>query len=98
MIVDEKTKLGDWEVDPIIGKDHHATIISMTERVSKLTKIEAISEKSGAQTVSAMIGKLSGLIFHTMTGDNGKEFARHERIAEKLEADFYFCHPYRSWE
>jgi IS30 family transposase len=35
---------------------------------------------------------------HTLTTDNGKEFAQHERIAEKLKADFYFAHPYSSWE
>ncbi len=35
---------------------------------------------------------------HTLTADNGKEFAQHERIAKKLAADFYFAHPYASWE
>ena len=30
--------------------------------------------------------------------DNGKEFARHEAIAEALDADFYFAHPYVSRE
>ena len=28
----------------------------------------------------------------------GKEFAGHEEIASKLKADFYFAHPYSSWE
>jgi IS30 family transposase len=35
---------------------------------------------------------------HTLTTDNGKEFAQHERIARKLNADFFFAHPYASWE
>jgi IS30 family transposase len=33
-----------------------------------------------------------------ITNDNGSEFARHEKIAQKLQADFYFAHPYSSWE
>ena len=33
-----------------------------------------------------------------MTTDNSKEFAPHERIAKQLGADFYFAHPYASWE
>ena len=39
-------------------------------------------------------------IFHllTITADNGKEFAKHQEIAEKLEISFYFCKPYHSWE
>ena len=35
---------------------------------------------------------------HTLTSDNGKEFAQHETIAAELKLDFYFAHPYASWE
>jgi len=35
---------------------------------------------------------------HTLTADNGKEFAMHEKIAASLEASVYFAKPYRSWE
>ena len=35
---------------------------------------------------------------HTITSDNGKEFAKHEKIAETLDIDFFFCNPYSSWE
>jgi IS30 family transposase len=35
---------------------------------------------------------------HTLTTDNGREFAEHERFARTLDADFYFAHPYPSWE
>jgi len=35
---------------------------------------------------------------HTITSDNGKEFAEHVDIAKALQADFYFAHPYASWE
>ncbi|WP_432744661.1 IS30 family transposase [Methylobacter sp. G7] len=34
----------------------------------------------------------------TITVDNGKEFAGHEKIKERLNADVYFVHPYYSWE
>ncbi len=35
---------------------------------------------------------------HTLTTDNGREFAQHQRIAGELGADCYFAHPYASWE
>jgi IS30 family transposase len=35
---------------------------------------------------------------HTITSDNGSEFAYHETISKNLKADFYFAHPYSSWE
>ena len=34
----------------------------------------------------------------TMTSDNGKEFTEHKKITSKLNARFYFAHPYASWE
>ncbi len=38
------------------------------------------------------------MLIHTITGDNGKEFAKHEFIAKQLELNFFFAHPYHSWE
>ncbi|MFA7556141.1 MAG: IS30 family transposase, partial [Spongiibacteraceae bacterium] len=34
----------------------------------------------------------------SITADNGKEFAYHEKISKALSTDFYFAHPYSSWE
>lgn len=35
---------------------------------------------------------------HTITADNGREFAGHTEIAQALDTDVYFAHPYSSWE
>jgi IS30 family transposase len=35
---------------------------------------------------------------HTITYDNGREFADHESMASDLDARIYFAHPYASWE
>jgi len=35
---------------------------------------------------------------HTLTFDNGKEFAKHEQVADTLECETYFAKPYHSWE
>ena len=37
-------------------------------------------------------------MFKTCTFDKGREFAHHEIIAQSLEGDIYFAHPYSSWE
>ncbi len=39
-----------------------------------------------------------GNLIHTITADNGKEFAKHQEIAKELDISFYFCNPYHSWE
>ena len=35
---------------------------------------------------------------HTITGDNGTEFADHQNIAKMLKTSFFFTHPYSPWE
>jgi IS30 family transposase len=35
---------------------------------------------------------------HSITSDNGTEFYEHKLIAKKLDAMFFFAHPYSSWE
>ncbi|MEF8799145.1 MAG: IS30 family transposase [Candidatus Bipolaricaulota bacterium] len=34
----------------------------------------------------------------TITQEDGREFAYHEKLSEELELDVYFAHPYSSWQ
>ncbi len=99
-IVEEKARIGDWEIDTIIGKEHIGAIVSMVDRRSKLTKLALVKDKKAATVGEALCGTL--LPFKdwvlTLTADNGKEFAGHRQIASRLEADVYFARPYHSWE
>jgi IS30 family transposase len=98
--VADKARLGDWEADTIIGKNHQQAIVSLVERQSKLTrlaKVERNPEAAVKQAVVEMLKPLADCV-HTITSDNGREFAAHEAIAEALAAEFYFAHPYHSWE
>ena len=99
-IVDSQSRYGDWELDTIIGKDHKQAIVSLTERKSKLSLMAKVSRKTADLVSKAIIGLLSPIAdrVHTMTSDNGKEFAQYETMAKALDADFYFAHPYSSWE
>ncbi len=99
-LVDSRTRLGDWEADTIVGKGHQQAIVSLTERKSKLTLLAKV-EHATAEAVEAAIARLLLPLaprVHTITSDNGREFAGHQHLAAKLEADFYFAHPYASWE
>lgn len=99
-VVDLRSRIGDWELDTIIGKNHQQAIVSMTERKSRYTLIQKVERKTAQCVSNAIINLLSPFseYVHTMTSDNGKEFADHKNIADKLEAEFYFAHPYASWE
>ena len=99
-VVDTRSRLGDWELDTIIGKRHKQAIVSLTERKSRMSLIYKVERKTKANVTDAVITMLTPIkdSVHTMTSDNGKEFANHEMIAHHLDADFYFAHPYASYE
>jgi IS30 family transposase len=99
-IVEAKERIGDWEADTIIGKGHKQALVSVTERKSRFALIYKVEQKTSDQVTKA-VNKLLRPIkqsVHTVTSDNGKEFAGHEVLSNKLEADFYFAHPYASFE
>jgi len=99
-IVDKRSRIGDWELDTIIGKGHQQAIVSLTERKSRYTLIQKVQRKTAHSVANAIIKLLSPFSERvmTMTSDNGKEFAEHKHIADTLNAQFYFAHPYVSWE
>jgi len=99
-VVDTRNRLGDWEADTIIGKAHKQAIVSMTERKSGLALIYKVDRRTKGNTEKAMKRLLSPVSdqVYTITSDNGKEFANHEQIAKRLKCDFYFAHPYSSYE
>jgi transposase, IS30 family len=99
-IVDEKNRIGDWEIDTIIGKHQKQAILSIVERVSKFTILRKLEYRTGEITRAATtkaLARYENQVF-TITSDNGSEFARHEEISQELNADFFFAHPYSSWE
>ncbi len=99
-IVDERKRIGDWEADTVIGKNHRQAIVSIVERKTGFTLIQKVERKTAQAVSQAMIALLKPYLrqVHTITSDNGREFAGHEEIAATLKADFYFAHPYASWE
>jgi IS30 family transposase len=99
-VVDDKSRIGDWEIDTVIGKGHSGALVTIVERVTKLTVSSRVNSKSAADVTQATIALLKPFkdVVHTITADNGKEFAYHEKFSEALSADVYFAHPYSSWE
>jgi len=99
-IVAEKTRIGDWEIDTVIGQNHQGALVTIVDRVSKFTLIKKVDSKHAdvvtAATISLLLPYLDKTL--TITADNGKEFAGHETIKEQLSANVYFAHPYCSWE
>jgi len=99
-LVGEKSRIGDWEIDTMIGKGHSGALVTIVERVTKFTVSAQVNSKKAVDVTRATIALLKPFkeAVHTITADNGKEFAHHEKISKALSADVYFAHPYSSWE
>ncbi len=98
--VNERKRVGDWEADTLIGKNHKGAIITLDERKSKLRLAAPLQSKRAQHVKRAAIDLLQPikLFVETITFDNGKEFSLHEAIAKALGCDTYFARPYHSWE
>jgi IS30 family transposase len=99
-VVEQRGRLGDWEIDTLVGKGHRGALVSLVERKSRFTLLQPVTHRFADLVADATISVLRPFadFVLTITGDNGKEFAEHVRIAEALKANFYFAHPYSAWE
>jgi len=98
--VDDRNRIGDWEIDLVIGKGHSGALVTIVERKTRYTVSMRVDDKSAKSVTAATIALLQpfkGAVF-TITADNGKEFAYHEVMTEHLKCDVYFADPYCSWQ
>ena len=100
LIVEEKKRGGDWEVDTIVGVGHRGAVVSAVDRVTKYVVLERVMAKTAAEVGEALCRRLDPCrdLVHTITADNGKEFAGHAQVSLALGALFFFARPYHSWE
>lgn len=100
-IINNKERFGDFEIDLIVGKDNKGAMVTLVERQTAMIMIRKLENgknaDSLAHTVIDMLLPYKNFV-KSITSDNGSEFARHKKIAEKLDIEFYFAHPYASWE
>jgi len=100
-IVARKKRFGDLEVDTIIGKNHQGAIVTLNDRATGMLKMKKVNTREASLVEKAIVDlvqdwKPFGL--HTMTADNGKEFANHQSISETTGINIYFAKPYHSWQ
>lgn len=95
-----RSRFGDLEIDTVIGKDRKGALLTMNDRATGVSWIRKLSSKDSDELALATIKALMPLkkrgLLHTITSDNGLEFAKHEKIAKRLKIGFYFARPYCS--
>lgn len=99
-IVNQKSRMGDWEIDLIEGINHASFALTAVERKSQFAIIVKAENKKADTIQNKIINALAPYkeLVHTITSDNGKEFTNHQYIAQKLQAAYFFADPYSSWQ
>jgi IS30 family transposase len=101
IIVEEKTRCGDWEGDTIEGAGKKGYVATFVDRKTKYLVAFPLKYKlaelivEGARKAFANLPTMQKM---TLTVDNGKEFSRHADLGKAVGMDVYFAHPYHSWE
>ncbi len=100
-VVAARSRIGDWEGDTIISKDHHPGLNTLVERKAGLVMMTKLSGNNGISTASAVekrLGSLPVQLRHTLTLDNGPENSRWKEIEAVTGVQCFFANPYHSWE
>lgn len=100
-IINNRERLGDWEGDTIVGAKKSGSLVTHVDRKSGYTFIDYVARATAEKINEKVIKrfrKLSKHKKHTITYDNGSEFAYHELIAKQIKTQIFFAFPYHSWE
>ena len=98
-VVETRSRIGDIEVDLMMGSNHKSALLVMTDRTTLITMIEKLNSKNADGVYEKMKTRLTNFSsswVKTITFDNGKEFAFHHKIAKDLNVKTYFTRPYTS--
>lgn len=96
-IVTKRIRLGDYEIDLIVGPKNKGAILTVVDRVSRECTIRKLANKSASEIELVVSQAIKGEAY-TITSDNGTEFTNHQNIAEALNIQYFFATPYASYE
>jgi IS30 family transposase len=102
VVVDERSRFGDWEDDTVIGKERKQRIWSCVERKSGYAmaeKLDVVSAQIINEKAVARFSSLPKQVRKTLTRDNGSEVSGYDQLLEKKTGlTVYHATPYHSWE
>ena len=102
-VINTRAVFGHWEGDSVVGKGGKSSVLTLVERkthASFVLKAEAKTSEATYQSLLKLkerLGEDFSKVFHSLTFDNGSEFAASDAF-ESLGLDVYYTHPYSAWE
>lgn len=100
-LVATRQRFGDWEGDTVEGAKGSGHITTHVERKSRYLVAAKLVNKTATATADAVSNAFRRVprgLRHTLTLDNGKEFARFREIEKNTGLAVYFADPYSAWQ
>ena len=97
-IVEKRKRIGDIEVDLMVGAHHKSALLIAIDRTTLLVRIRKVITRESdlvCNTLVAMMKEFKGWL-KTFTFDNDTAFTNHEYVSDALNVDTYFTRPYTS--
>ncbi len=102
-LVEERRRIGDWEIDTMMGQslgESSDCVLTLVERKTGYVQIGKLAARTVEQASKATLALMRRHPeqFKTITSDNGTEFHGYAQIEAKSRVRFYFATPHHSWE
>ncbi len=94
---DDRSRIGDWEGDTIVGRDR-ARLLVHVDRRSRFIVAKIMSSGNADMTHAYTVASFKTLPCHTITYDRGSEFALWRMIEHDTGAKVYFANAHHPWE
>lgn len=96
--IKERQRIGDWEGDTILGTPGCGAVVTQVDRKSRYLIAKLITTKQSEETKNAITDMFKGYPLHSISLDNGSEFALFREIEKELKVLIYFAEPYKPWQ
>jgi IS30 family transposase len=95
-VIEQRMRLGDFEGDTVLGPPGTGGVATLVDRKSRFTIIVKVQSKNADHVHAQIKRRLKELDeerCHSITFDNGTEFARCYRLEKHLGLKLYFADP-----
>jgi IS30 family transposase len=95
-VIEKRLRLGDFEGDTVLGSPGTGGLATLVCRKSRLTIVVKVQSKNANhvhEKIKQRLKELNDERRHSVTFDNGTEFARCHRLEKHLGIKLYFADP-----
>ena len=98
---ENREEFGHWEGDLMQLRTQRGNLLTLCERMTRFLITASLKTKTASETGNVLrniFHRLPEPARHTVTFDNGGEFAEHETLTSETGVQAFFCDPHSPWQ